>query len=83
QAVQARSESVPWSEIQGILARGDRRLSQALLALQTNTPAGWRAALETAGIDPAPALAGRPDGALPWAHIVSGITDLGGPSCSG
>ena len=70
--IQARTESVAWSEVQAALARGGRTLAEALAAMGDCTLGAWRAALERTGVDIMPALQGLREGALPWAHIASG-----------
>jgi radical SAM superfamily enzyme YgiQ (UPF0313 family) len=47
QGIEVRSESPAWSQVQGTLARGDRRLAEALLAVDRVTPAAWNQALAT------------------------------------
>ncbi|MBC7224904.1 MAG: radical SAM protein, partial [Anaerolineae bacterium] len=81
--VQVRAESAAWSQVQAALARGNRTLAQALEAMERYTLQGWRAALERAGVDVAPALEGLAEGTLPWAHIASGPRAPGGTSCTG
>ncbi len=72
--VSVKSESPAWAEIQGTLARGDRRLAGALLAVERPAPARWRRALEAAGLSLSDLLGERPAGeALPWAFIHSGV----------
>jgi len=69
-----KSESPAWAEIQGTLARGDRRLAEALLAVERPSPAAWRQALDAVGLSLPELLAGRPAGEpLPWAFIHSGV----------
>jgi len=81
--IQTRSESVAWSEVQAVLARGGRPLGNVLLALEDYTLGGWRSALTKAGVEVAPVLRGQSEGTLPWAHIASGLDDSGGRSCTG
>jgi radical SAM superfamily enzyme YgiQ (UPF0313 family) len=65
-----KSESPAWTEIQGALARGDRRVAEALLAVDRLTPAAWRQALAQAGLSADELLAGREAGIpLPWRSI--------------
>lgn len=65
-----RSESPTWAEVQGSLARGDRRVCQALLALETMNPRSWQKALSGAGLSLEAILGPRGgDEMLPWAHI--------------
>jgi hypothetical protein len=68
--IAVKAESPAWAEIQGALARGDRRLAEALLAVERLTPGTWKSSL--AGIDLSPRewlgerLADEP---LPWDFI--------------
>ncbi len=73
--VQVRTESAEWSEAQGVLARGDRRLAGVLAAMERNTLSEWRRALAEAGLSadfylrrPRPA-----DEVLPWSVVRSGV----------
>lgn len=73
-----KSESPAWAEIQGSLARGDRRLAEAMLAIDRVTPAAWRAALGQAGYSAEELLAARPAGTLlPWRFIRFGARPQG------
>ena len=75
-----KSESPAWAEIQGTLARGDRRLAEALLAVERPSPAAWRQALGAVGLSLPELLAGRPAGEpLPWAFIHSGVRPTPSP----
>lgn len=65
-----KSESPAWAEVQGTLARGDRRLAEALLIMDRVTPKTWRQALHQAGLSADEFLAERPAGTrLPWQFI--------------
>jgi radical SAM superfamily enzyme YgiQ (UPF0313 family) len=68
-----KAESPAWAEIQGSLARGDRRLGEALLAVGRLTPGAWRQALAGAGLS-LPDLLRERDAAepLPWGFITDG-----------
>jgi radical SAM superfamily enzyme YgiQ (UPF0313 family) len=70
QGIECRAESPAWAEIQGTLARGDRRVAEALLAVEKVTPASWRRALVEADLPVQELL--RQRGAkepLPWDFI--------------
>jgi len=72
--VAVRAESPAWAAVQGVLARGDRRVGSALLALEHPTLAGWRKALAATDLDPAAYLGEwSPDEALPWQVVHSGV----------
>jgi radical SAM superfamily enzyme YgiQ (UPF0313 family) len=68
--VMVKSESPAWTEIQGALARGDRRVSEALLSTERVALADWRKALVQAGLSADELLAERPaEMLLPWDFI--------------
>jgi radical SAM superfamily enzyme YgiQ (UPF0313 family) len=70
QGIAVKAESPAWAEVQGTLARGDRRVAEALLAVGRLTPAAWRQALASAGLDAGELLAERQAGTpLPWRFI--------------
>jgi radical SAM superfamily enzyme YgiQ (UPF0313 family) len=72
--VGTKSESPAWAEIQGTLSRGDRRLAEALLAVERWSPAAWRRALAGAGLSLQDLLRQRGDDeSLPWDFIMSGV----------
>jgi radical SAM superfamily enzyme YgiQ (UPF0313 family) len=72
--VQVRFDSPARAEIQGTLARGDRRMAEALMAIDKLTPATWRNALARLGLSPEGLLAARPPGIpLPWRFIQCGL----------
>ena len=74
QGIAVKSESPGWAEVQGTLARGDRRLAEALLAVDRPTPAAWRKALAEVGASMPELLGERPAGEpLPWGFIRSGV----------
>jgi radical SAM superfamily enzyme YgiQ (UPF0313 family) len=74
QGVAVKSESPAWAEIQGTLARGDRRVAEALLTVERLTPSNWKKALHGAGLDPEQLLAARGgDEPLPWDFVQSGV----------
>ncbi len=70
QGVAVKGESPSWAEVQGTLARGDRRVAEALLAVERVTPAIWRKALAQVGLSADELLAERGAGVpLPWSFI--------------
>jgi len=72
--VGVKSESPAWAEIQGTLSRGDRRVAEALLAVDRLTPAAWRQALAKVGLSAQEFLRLRSrHESLPWDYIQSGI----------
>jgi len=65
--IAVKSESPAWTEIQGTLARGDRRLAEALLAVDRLSPAAWRQALIDLDTSAQEFLRARTaDERLPW-----------------
>jgi radical SAM superfamily enzyme YgiQ (UPF0313 family) len=74
QGIAVKAESPAWAEIQGTLARGDRRLSEAILAAERVTPATWRKLLAEKGLSVQELLRERGDDEpLPWDTVQSGI----------
>jgi len=72
--VAVEAESVPWSRVQGVLARGDRRLAKALERMQP-TLAGWRQALAAEGLTEEEYLRQRaPEEVFPWEVVAPGVT---------
>jgi len=75
-----RAESPAWSAVQGVLARGDRKLAAVLAAMSANTLAAWDAAMSAAGLQATDYLRQRAsDEPLPWKHVVreSGTRESG------
>ncbi|MFZ5915963.1 MAG: radical SAM protein [Chloroflexota bacterium] len=74
--VAVRTDSPAWAAVQGVLARGDRRLAHALTHLTDQTTlAGWRRALRAEGLTAEEYLCLRaPDAPLPWQVVDSGIS---------
>lgn len=71
--VEVEEESVPWSRVQGVLARGDRRLA-GVLARMPPSLAGWRQALAAEGLTEDDYLRRRaPEEAFPWEVVASGV----------
>ncbi|MFN2225012.1 MAG: radical SAM protein [Anaerolineae bacterium] len=74
QGVVVKGESPAWAEIQGTLARGDRRVAEALLTVKRLTPSSWKEALRKVGLSPAELLGARhDDDPLPWDVVASGV----------
>jgi radical SAM superfamily enzyme YgiQ (UPF0313 family) len=69
-SIAVKSESPAWTEIQGTLARGDRRLAEALLAVECLSPAAWRQALIDVEMSTQEFLRARTaEERLPWDFI--------------
>lgn len=74
--IPVRSESLAWSEVQAVLARGDARLAGALAAMEAPTLSRWRRALAAADLDATRYAYRHIDAAeiLPWAAVDSGTS---------
>ena len=73
--IKLNEESPAWSQIQGVLARGDERLAEALANMEEISLAGWRKVVEAYNIDIDYYVNQRWDTGqkLPWAVIDSGM----------
>ena len=73
--LELRAESVAWALVEGVLARGDRRLAPVLAAMPKNSLAAWGRALREQGLEAAEFLRGRRslEEMLPWAAVSSGV----------
>jgi len=70
--VETVAYSPRWAEVQGVLARGDRQVSEALVALDGTSMSAWRRALRATGIKADSYLRQWPTNAmLPWSTIAS------------
>jgi radical SAM superfamily enzyme YgiQ (UPF0313 family) len=49
--IEVRTESAGWSTVQGVLARGDPKLSSVLAGMQRNSLSAWRKALKEANVN--------------------------------
>jgi radical SAM superfamily enzyme YgiQ (UPF0313 family) len=82
QGIAVRAESPAWAEIQGCLARGDRRLAAALEGTDRLTPAAWRKAVQRADLSMEELLGARPLGTpLPWRFIRHAWHAASPPAC--
>jgi hypothetical protein len=73
--VVVKADSPQWAAVEGILARGDRRLAAALNAVAGSSWSDWQAALSAAGLTADHYLSGRSGrGRRPWATVHSGVT---------
>lgn len=72
--IKVKSESPAWSQVQGVLARGDVKLAEVLASIEEVSLAGWRKAVEKCHLDVDFYAHQRWDTSekLPWA-----IIDLG------
>ena len=73
--IEVKADSVNWAVVQGVLSRGDVRLSQALARMEGRSLSSWRRALEECSID-ADSYVNRhlsPTERLPWSMLDSGV----------
>jgi len=72
--IKVKSESPAWSQVQGILARGDIRVAEVLTNVEEISLAGWRKAVEKCRLDIDYYVSQRWDTGqkLPWSVIDSG-----------
>ncbi|MFC1899661.1 radical SAM protein [Chloroflexota bacterium] len=49
--ITVKNESPAWSEVQGVLSRGDNRLTEVLVSMEQISLAGWRKAIQDCGLD--------------------------------
>ncbi len=72
--VVVRADNPRWAEVQGILARGDRRLAPVIARVRRLTPRAFTQALEEEGLTPEMFLGARdPNMPLPWEIVGSRI----------
>jgi radical SAM superfamily enzyme YgiQ (UPF0313 family) len=68
--IAVEGESAAWSRVQGVLARGDRRLAQVLAHMEKPSLGRWRRALKRSGLSEEEYLRQRtPEEHLPWSFI--------------
>jgi radical SAM superfamily enzyme YgiQ (UPF0313 family) len=73
--VAVRSDSPAWAAVEGVLARGDRRLGHVLARMQKTTLREWERALKAEGLSPEEYLRERaPDEPLPWSVVDTGVS---------
>ncbi len=72
--VSVQGESVAWSRVQGVLARGDYRLAEVLARISSRSIGNWRRAMKYFRLDEKEYLRERGlEEPLPWDHIESGV----------
>jgi radical SAM superfamily enzyme YgiQ (UPF0313 family) len=73
--IEVRAESVGWTLVQGVLARGDAKLGEVLAKMQRNSLAAWRRALEECNLSASHYVHRELplDKPLPWAVLNSGV----------
>ena len=68
-------DSPKWLRVQGVLARGDRRLGAVLANQESISYSDWRRALADAGLTEDFYCRARPlDEVFPWSHIEEGVS---------
>ncbi|MFC1987390.1 radical SAM protein [Chloroflexota bacterium] len=72
--IKLKCESLAWSEVQGVLARGDIKLAEVLANIEEGALSGWRQAVNKCHLDINYYAHQRWDttGKLPWAILDSG-----------
>ncbi len=72
--IKVKAESPAWSQVQGVLARGDTRVAEVLANIEKITLAGWRKAADKCRLDIDYYINQKWDIAhtLPWAFIDTG-----------
>ncbi len=70
-----RSDSPAWAAVEGVLARGDRRLGRVLARMERTTLRDWERALQAEGLAQDDYLRQRePDEPLPWSVVDTGVS---------
>lgn len=73
--VAVRSDSPSWAAVEGVLARGDRRLGRVLASMQKTTLREWKRALKAEGLSQEDYLRERAtDEPLPWSVVDTGVS---------
>jgi radical SAM superfamily enzyme YgiQ (UPF0313 family) len=73
--VTVRSDSPAWAAVEGVLARGDRRLGRVLARMRKTTLREWERALQAEGLSQEDYLRERaPDELLPWSVVDTGVS---------
>jgi len=73
--VTVRSDSPSWAAVEGVLARGDRRLGRVLASMQKTTLREWERALKAEGLSQEDYLRERAtDEPLPWSVVDTGVS---------
>ncbi len=73
-SVTVRSDSPAWAAVEGVLARGDRRLGRVLARMRKTNLREWQRALEAEGLSQDEFLRERQlDEELPWRFVTTGV----------
>jgi radical SAM superfamily enzyme YgiQ (UPF0313 family) len=74
QGIAVKGESPKWSAIQGMLARGERRLGSVLASLTGSSFSSGKRAMGTCGVEPEDYLRARSlEESLPWSLLQMGV----------
>jgi radical SAM superfamily enzyme YgiQ (UPF0313 family) len=74
QGIAVRGESPRWAAIQGVLARGDRRLSEVLTSVRGGSIRDWDRAMAACQVDEGEYLSERKvNEQLPWDFVRTGV----------
>ena len=74
EGIEVKAESVGWSVVQAVLARGDSRLADVLADLPEDSLAAWRGTARKHGLDlEEQACRELPQEDLPWSALDTGI----------
>ncbi|MBN1937857.1 MAG: radical SAM protein [Anaerolineae bacterium] len=71
--IDLRSESPRMATIQGLLARGDRRLGQVLKTVRGTSTRDWEKAMQRCEVEPEDYMTWNEDKPLPWSFIDTGV----------
>jgi len=73
--IAVRSDGPAWAAVEGVLARGDRRLGRVLARMQKTNLRHWQRALEAEGLSQEDFLRERStDEKLPWEVVNTGVS---------
>jgi len=68
--IQVRSDSIPWSRVQGLLSKGDGKLAYAIAEMNNVSLSSWQEAANKTGIDEQEVLKEWTiDKELPWRMV--------------
>lgn len=74
--VAVRSDSPAWAAMEGVLARGDRRLGRVLAQMRKTTLREWERSLKAESLSPEDYLRERmPEEVLPWSVVDTGVSE--------
>lgn len=75
EGITVRSDSPAWAAVEGVLARGDRRLGRVLARMRKTDLREWQRALQAESLSQADFLRERDlNEKLPWGSVTSGVS---------